>query len=154
MRAVSDTSPLNYLILTEYVGVLPALYGQIVIPGKVFDELTNAAAPAMVQNWCSNPPAWLQVRAPSKIDSALELTGGEREAVLLAEELHTDLLLMDERTGRRIASRRNLLVTGTLGIICAAADRRLVDREEAVRRLRETSFRASPKLLRFIISGG
>ena len=41
MKVVSDTSPINYL-LTEYVGVLHDLYDQIVIPGKVFDELSSA----------------------------------------------------------------------------------------------------------------
>lgn len=42
---VSDTSPINYLILTEYVAVLHELYGQIVIPGKVFDELSSTGLP-------------------------------------------------------------------------------------------------------------
>lgn len=91
---------------------------------------------------------------PTRTDSGLKLTGGEREAVLLAEEIGADLLLMDERTGRREAILRNLLVTGTLGILRAAAERGLVDREEAIKRLTETSFRASPKLLRVVISRG
>ena len=153
MKVVSDTSPINYL-LTEYVGVLHDLYDQIVIPGKVFDELSSAGAPTIVRNWCSAPPEWLQVRVPTKNDSALKLTGGEKEAVLLAEEIGADLLLMDERTGRREASRRNLFVTGTLGILSAAAEHGLVDREEAIKRLSETTFRASPKLLRLMISRG
>lgn len=42
MKVVSDTSPINYLILTEYVDVLNQLYDRIVIPKKVFDELTSA----------------------------------------------------------------------------------------------------------------
>lgn len=45
MTVVSDTSPINYLILTDYVGVLYELYGRIVIPGKVFEELSSARAP-------------------------------------------------------------------------------------------------------------
>ena len=154
MTVVSDTSPINYLILTEYVFVLHELYGQIVIPGKVFEELSSAGAPEIVRNWCSAPPNWIQVRVPSKTDSGLKLTGGEREAVLLAEEIRADLLLIDERTGRRAAILRNLFVTGTLGILRAAAEQGLVDREEAIKRLTETSFRASPKMLRFIISKG
>lgn len=151
---VSDTSPINYLILTEYVGVLHELYGQIVIPGKVFEELSSTGAPALVRAWCSAPPDWLHVRVPSRTDPGLKLTGGEREAVLLAEEIGADLLLIDERTGRREAILRNLFVTGKLGILRAAAARGLVDREEAIKRLTETSFRASPKLMRFVISRG
>jgi predicted nucleic acid-binding protein len=43
---------------------------------------------------------------------------------------------------------------GTLGILSAAAERGLIDGEEAIKRLSETSFRASPKLLRLTISRG
>ncbi len=154
MKVVSDTSPINYLILTEYIGVLHELYDQIMIPGKVFAELSTTGAPTMVRTWSSSPPEWVQVRVPTKTDSTLKLTGGELEAVLLAEEIGADLLLMDERTGRREASRRNLFVTGTLGILSAAADRGLVDREEAIQRLTETTFRASPRLLRLMLSRG
>ena len=153
MKVVSDTSPINYFILTGYVAVLHDLYGKIVIPGMVFDELSNAGAPPMVRAWCAAPPNWVEIKVPTQTDSALKLTGGEREAVLLAEEIGADLLLMDERTGRREASIRNLFVTGTLGILSAAAERDLVNPEEAVRRLSETSFRASPKLMRFMIAG-
>jgi len=151
---VSDTSPINYLILTDYVGVLHELYGQIVLPGKVFEELSSAGAPGKVSTWCSALPDWSHVKVPAKTNSGLKLVGGEREAILLAEEIGADLLLMDERTGRREAMLRNLLVTGTLGILRAAAARGLVDGEEAIKRLTETSFRASPKLLRLIISKG
>jgi predicted nucleic acid-binding protein len=154
MIVVSDTSPINYLVLTEYTRVLHDLYGQIAIPGKVFEELSSAGAPAIVKTWCSAPPDWLNVRVPSRTDPELKLTGGEREAVLLAEEVGADLLLIDERTGRREAMLRGLLITGTLGILIAAAERGLVDREEAIKRLMATSFRASPRLLRFLISRG
>jgi predicted nucleic acid-binding protein len=154
MKVVSDTSPINYLILTEYVGVLQQLYDQIVIPGKVFEELSSAGAPDKVRNWCSGLPDWVQIREPTKTDSTLKLSGGERDAVLLAEEIEADLLLLDERIARREASLRSLFVTGTLGVLDAAAKRGMVNRAEPIRRLTETSFRASPKLLRLMISRG
>lgn len=108
----------------------------------------------MVRAWCSGPPDWFELKALSKNDPSLKLTGGEREVILLAEEIRADLLLMDERTGRREAILRNLFVTGTLGTLRTAAERGLVDGNEAIKRLTETSFRASPKLLRFVLSKG
>jgi predicted nucleic acid-binding protein len=39
MIVVADTSPLNYLILIEQVQVLEVLYGQVIIPPAVQDEL-------------------------------------------------------------------------------------------------------------------
>ena len=38
---VADTSPLNYLVQTGAISVLPKLYGQVVIPQAVFDELSD-----------------------------------------------------------------------------------------------------------------
>jgi predicted nucleic acid-binding protein len=62
MIIVSDTSPLNYLILIGYQDVLPTLFGQIIIPQAVFDELSHAKTPAPVQKWLGTKPVWLEVR--------------------------------------------------------------------------------------------
>lgn len=41
----------------------------------------------------------------------------ECEALALAEEVGADLLLINDRQGRREAKRRNLRVIGTLGVL-------------------------------------
>jgi predicted nucleic acid-binding protein len=50
MIIVSDTSPINYLILIGQIDLLPALFKQIVIPEAVYDELSDSAAPQLVQD--------------------------------------------------------------------------------------------------------
>jgi predicted nucleic acid-binding protein len=47
----------------------------------------------------------------------VKLHRGEREAILLAETLRADVLLIDEQIGRTIAPSRNLPVSGTLGVL-------------------------------------
>jgi predicted nucleic acid-binding protein len=42
---------------------------------------------------------------------------GEREAILLAETLRADVLLVDEQIGRTIALSRNIPLSGTLGVL-------------------------------------
>lgn len=42
---------------------------------------------------------------------------GEREAILLAELLAADALLIDEQVGRTLALSRKLPVSGTLGVL-------------------------------------
>jgi predicted nucleic acid-binding protein len=42
MIVVSDISPLNYPILIDCQDVLPALFGQIIIPQAVFATLESA----------------------------------------------------------------------------------------------------------------
>jgi len=55
------------------------------------------------------------------------------------------VVLIDERDARREARRRGWPVMGTLGLVRAAADRRIegLDLAEALARLRRTNFRAS-----------
>jgi predicted nucleic acid-binding protein len=44
----------------------------------------------------------------------------EAEAIALAEELHADHLLIDERKGRRLAQQHGVPVVGLLGVVLLA----------------------------------
>lgn len=149
MIVVADTSPLNYLIQVECEALLPKLYGRILIPPGVVEELDRAGAPAAVRAWLAALPEWVETSPlrlpPSPSLAFLDL--GEREAIQLAEEQNAGLLLIDERKGRLEAKRRGLDTTGTLGVLLDAGDQGLIDPEPAYRRLlRKTTFRSSPAL--------
>jgi predicted nucleic acid-binding protein len=149
MIVVADTAPLNYLIQIECDSLLPSLYGRIVVPAGVVEELSHAAAPAAVRVWLTRVPEWIDVRAHTGAAAAdlADLDLGEREAIQLAEEQHAELLLIDERKGRRRASLRGLRIIGTLGVLLSAGASGLLDPRAAYRRLLdETTFRTSPEL--------
>jgi len=154
MIVVADTTPLNYLVLIGEAAVLQELYERVVIPPAVRDELQRAATPIVVREWLAQPPAWLEVQPVAVTPDALleALDAGEREALALAEQLHADLLLMDERLGRREASRRNLRVIGTLGVLAQAAEQGLIVLPQAVDRLRQTNFHVAPELLQALLN--
>ena len=63
-------------------------------------------------------------------DTSLDL--GECAAIALAEELGSQRVLIDELAARRVAKSRNLLVTGTLGILLIAKDRGLISTIEPI----------------------
>ncbi len=148
MIVISDTTPLNYLIQIEHTFVLRELYGRVIVPQAVKEELRSDAAPVAVKTWISNPPDWLEVQLVSRNDPALARLGaGEREAILLAQELLADALIIDERAGRNDANRRSLRVIGTLGVLDSAAERGLIDLPRTIERLTQTSFRAAPVLV-------
>lgn len=150
MIVVADTSPLNYLILIDQVGILQALYGTIVIPPAVQNELLHPSAPRPVQTWIQTPPAWLEVHAPGRTPLALssELDEGEREAIALAHSSGRGaILLIDERIGRHEALRLGLSITGTLGVLEQAHLHGLLDLHEAVQRLSRTTFKVSDSVL-------
>jgi len=149
MIVVADASPLNYLIQINCDGLLRDLYGSVLVPASVIEELGHPCAPNVVAGWLLNLPAWIEVRSVAfRKDAGLQnLDRGEREAIQLAEEQRARLLLIDERLGRSEAKRRGIATTGTLGILLAGGIRRFLDPEQAFQQLIEkTNFRASLSL--------
>jgi len=144
---VSDTSPLNYLVLIQHADVLPLVFGRVLAPPAVIAELLHPGSPAVIQAWAQTPPTWLEVRAPAAIDPSLGLGPGETEAISLARELKADVVLIDERKGLAVARQCGLFVTGTLGVLGIAAEKELISLPSAIAALRQTSFRASDDLL-------
>ena len=65
---VADSSPLNYLTLIGSVDVLRQLYGRVLIPREVADELTHAGAPVEVRAWARHLPVWIEVRDGSPVN--------------------------------------------------------------------------------------
>ena len=54
---VSDTSPLNYLLLCKAIDVLPALFGDVMVPPAVLRELQSEDAPDVVRAWLEASPS-------------------------------------------------------------------------------------------------
>lgn len=121
MIVVSDTTAITTLIKAGREGLLAELFGEVLVPNAVFQELLR-----------SHPilPAFL--RRAEITDSAdvaalgSQLGRGESEAIVLAFELKADFLLIDERRGRRIAQERHLKIIGLLGIVLLAHGRGLI----------------------------
>ncbi len=153
MIIVSNTSPINYLILIGHINLLPELFQQIIIPQAVYSELSDASAPSPVQTWIATPPDWLKIQPVSQpSDAILDLLDpGERAAILLAQELNADLLLLDDMKARRTATERGLAITGILGILDQAATMKLIDLPAAVQNLQSTSFWASDSLFQKLL---
>ena len=149
MIAVSDTTPLNYLILIDLVHVLPRLFGHVFAPTAVIRELAHPRSPEKVRLWTDSLPDWLTVQEPTHIDPSLRLGPGEAAAIALAEELKADWVLMDERKGSRKAESRGLQVAGTLTILEEAGAKGLLDYEQMRNRLvGETTFYVTDDVLR------
>jgi len=150
---VSDTSPICYLLLIDQIELLPQLYRAVTIPQVVCDELAAAESPAAVQNWIGQPPEWLTILtvAVSSDPALSQLDPGEREAILLAEQLAADLVILDDKAARRIASARGLRMIGLLGILRDAARAGLIDLASTFEGLRTAGFWVAPSLLQRLL---
>jgi predicted nucleic acid-binding protein len=151
---VSDTSPLNYLVLIDHVFLLERLFGAVVAPTAVAAELASDKAPLEVRKFVLRPPAWFSVKQPSPEiveivrQTSSNLGAGELEAISLAKELHAQLLLADERRATKEAREKHQLrVTGVLGVLEVAAILELADLQEAVGRLERTNYRMPSNVL-------
>lgn len=125
MIVVADTSPINYLLLIDQINLLHLLFQKVIIPDVVRDEMLDPSAPVVLQQWIVNPP--------------------------LAQILPADLLIIDERLGRRIASERGIPLIGTLGILDDAANQGLVQLSEAIAQLQQTIFRISRRIIQALL---
>jgi uncharacterized protein len=114
---VADTSPLLHLARIGRVDLVAAVVGNVVLPRTVWDELTASGGSS--QTSTMTRLAWLQVLDDPPLQD-IGLDAGETAAILLAQQLNADALLIDERLGRREATRRGLRVIGTLGILVGA----------------------------------
>jgi predicted nucleic acid-binding protein len=119
MIIIADTTPIHYLVLIGEVEVLKELFGSIIIPQAVFDELRRDRTPQQVKDWINSQPQWLEVKRPSREldDVAKSFGSGEREAIALAIELEAGAILMDDKRAKSEARRRNIRVITILNIL-------------------------------------
>ena len=153
MIVVSNSSPLIALARIGRLDLLLSLYKRILIPIEVQHEVTVAGSGLPGAEEVRNA-GWIEV-VPQKslADPALEqacqdLGAGERGAILLAQSLPADLILLDEWKARRVAREAGLAMVGGLGVLEAAARKGLVsDLRQAYIDLLQHGIRFDIKLL-------
>ena len=135
MIVVSDTTPLISLLKIDCIDLLEKLFGQVLIPQAVFEELTADERFKPEADQISSKQ-FIIVKAVQNSESvsilkrATGLDQGESEAIVLTDELNADVLLMDEAKGRAISSQMGLKIMGTIGILMAAYEEKELTADE------------------------
>lgn len=143
---VADASPLIALERINQLGLLKALFEEVLIPPAVAGEV----APRLVL------PPWIRKRALQQPIAGevlrASLGPGESEAISLALEVHADRLIVDERAGRRVAEALGLRVAGVLGLLVLSKQRGLIAAvRPQVESLLRVGFRADPDLVESVL---
>jgi predicted nucleic acid-binding protein len=127
-KVISNTTPILSLIKIGKLDILKELYGQIMIPEAVFNEMEVG------KDWLFYKDLskidWIRIEPIQQITSKLylfDLDAGEAEVIILAQEQKADLVIMDEIMGRRYAKQLGLKLTGTLGILLRAKEKGLIE---------------------------
>ena len=152
---VSDTSPLLNLALIDRLDLLEAQFSSITAPREVWDELT-AGEDGIETLSERRESGFIEVVAVeysnlfTEISQQLDL--GETAAICYAIEHNAELLLLDEKEGRRVARRHDLCTTGVIGILIEASETSDVTLKDELDALRESGFWIAEDLYSEILS--
>lgn len=131
MITVADAGPLIHLAAIGRIDLLDRLFERVLVPQAVYHEVVvrGAGLPGSVEVATAG---WVEVASVQRLDLVEALLGsglhrGESEAIALAVERSSDLLLIDERQGRLTARNMGIPVIGTLGVLVAAKENRAIE---------------------------
>jgi len=123
---VSDSSPLMNLAGIGRLYLVHEQFGKVIIPASVWDEivLNSATLPGASEIREAYDAGWIS-RAKPDNTAVVDLLGlglhrGEAEAIALAIELHSSLILLDDADARLAATALGLRKTGVIGILIKA----------------------------------
>jgi uncharacterized protein len=127
-EVVADTSPLQYLHQMQVLDLLPRLYGRLIVPTAVKQELERGVLEGYDVPQVDSLP-WVEVRKPA--DTGLhfaetELGRGEQEVLMLCVASPGSLAILDDALARHYARLLGVTITGTLGILLKAKQAGLV----------------------------
>ena len=151
---ICNTSPLQYLHQTELLHLLPSLFEAVQVPSAVAAELAEGKRRGVDLPELAGLP-WVAVRSVRDrklLPLVTSLGNGEKEVLALGLEASDHLLVLDDRYARRHAIAAGLEVTGTLGILLLARERRLLDSvRPALDRLQRLRFRLKAATYRLVL---
>jgi len=121
VRLVVNSGPLISLARIGQLALLPTLFGEVVSPRAVLDEVTRD--PTLPGAEVLAKAEWLKIIEASDRDAVERLSAwldaGESEVLVLAQELKATAAI-DERRGRNLAAALGVPQTGTVGILLLA----------------------------------
>ncbi|MDR1964629.1 MAG: DUF3368 domain-containing protein [Planctomycetaceae bacterium] len=142
---ISDTSCLINLERIDAFSLLEKIFGKIVVTKEVAAEFGQPL------------PESFEIRSvPVQMTQELQTTGldlGESRSIALALILQEECyLLLDDQAARQEAVKRNLNITGLLGVLLLAKKRGIIRKiKPYIERLQKVNFRMSQKLIQEVL---
>ena len=126
-KVVSNTTPILSFIKLNRLDILKSLYKEIYIPKAVYKEIEEGKnkyyADISNESWIKV----FKVKNKNLLEQLQkELDKGEAEAIALSLEISADLLLIDEKLGRKIAEEKGIKITGTIGALIKAKKKGII----------------------------
>ncbi|WP_373515918.1 DUF3368 domain-containing protein [Persicitalea sp.] len=136
------------------MSLLRDVYGQIIIPQSVYEELCEIES----QKRLLDQQAWIQVVTAQDREFVetleIELDKGESKSIALAVELKADFLIIDESNGRQKAESLGIDIVGLLGTLLKAKDLGLLPKIQPIINslIDRAGFFISPQLKKHVLT--
>ena len=148
-KIISNTTPILSLLKIGKLNLLEKLYGKIIVPVAVFNEIEKGIHKPYYQDL--KLIEWIEIQKiknPDSKDYFIDLDEGEAEVLILSKEQNADLVIMDEIMGRRYAKQLGFNLTGTIGILLKAKEKGFIKSiKELLTGLKEKGTWLNPKLI-------
>jgi len=154
---VSNTTPIIAFAKINRLEILEYLFGRIYISEGVYKELISNKKFIFEIEQITKSSFIIVKEAKNRLAVELiqkmhGLNMGESESIILFKELGGDLLIMDEKKGRKVASSLDIELTGTLGILLKAKQEGIIiELKPILEKLIESNIRISHELYKEIL---
>lgn len=146
---IVNSTPMIILSKIGMLEILHKMYGNIIIPQAVFDEVTvkDDSACHIIKTM-----GWINVRSIASVDDRkmykAKLHAGEVEVMILAQEIGEDVLtVIDDNAARKTARYLGIKVTGTVGVLMKAKKLGYIDSvKKCITMMRRAGFYVSAEL--------
>ncbi len=152
---VLNTSPIIYLSSIGEIGILRKLFREVLIPEAVKREIISGGKGVFGFKEV-NEETWIKTKKirneAAKKYLLTDLDEGEAEVIVLAEEAKANLIIIDDRLGRKFAKIRGYHVIGTLRLLMIAKDKRIIPEvKQRIERLKASGFWISEDVFNTIL---
>lgn len=152
MILIADCSALIALASCDGLHLLDALFGTVIVPEAVYREAVVSDKPEAQQlkEYLINKVRKIDLNSPVLLDGFSDL--GETEAMVLYKQCSADKLLIDDKRGRRVAKINSISTIGSLGVLLAAKQARLIDQVSPyVAKIRSSDIYLSADLIAIVM---
>lgn len=123
LKVIVNSTPLIALCHIDSLDILKKIYGEIIIPKAVYNEI-SAKESSVCKSQVDESRSWIKVEniqnEMAKVLYKSQLHDGEVEVMILAKEKEADVVIIDDMNAKKHAKYLKLSVTGTLGVLIKA----------------------------------
>lgn len=154
-RVIVNSTPLIALCNADLLNILKEIYGSIIIPKAVFDEVTAKKDSACLQ--IKQNLDWITVETITNIEDRkmykAKLHAGEVDVMILTQaDPKADLVIIDDNAAKKTAKYLGLTVTGTLGVLIKAKQSGIISSvKNAITKIQSNGFYINENIIKLAL---